>query len=104
MPIRPLADQVHIEPIEHPAASSVLIDPLIRQTPVVQFGRCLAVGPGRWPKKGGARARLPMQANPGRVYAFKKGNGLECTDGTLIMYEKQLLGEVEGTMEGQVSR
>lgn len=101
MRIRPLNDQVVIRPLEDPPASPLLVDTPLRQVPHVRYGECVAVGPGRWPKKGRHRQRLPMQAEAGKVYAFKKGDGLEVEDGSLlVMFERQLIFETE-TPEGQ---
>lgn len=93
--IKPLADQLLIDPIEKETMlpSGIVIPDTAKEKP--QQGKVVAVGPGRRDEKGD---RLPMDVKVGDVVMYKKWGGNEIkVDGKemLLVKEEDILAVVE---------
>jgi chaperonin GroES len=94
--LRPLADRVVVEPIEHEetfAGGELVLPETAKEKP--QQGRVLAVGPGRMDDDGD---RLPMDVKVEDTVLFAKYAGTEIkVDGkkVLILKESDILAVVE---------
>ncbi|MCS7258178.1 MAG: co-chaperone GroES [candidate division WOR-3 bacterium] len=94
MKLKPLADRIVVERIEEEMKKgSIIIPDTAKEKP--QYGKVIAVGPGRLDDKGN---RIPMEVKKGDLIIFSKysGNEVKIDDKEyLIMREDDVLAIVE---------
>ena len=95
MALEPLSDHICIEPIEEEEerVGSIIIPDTAKEKP--QFGKVIAVGPGRRKEDG---TRQPLSVKPGDKVIYSKYGGTEFElDGAeyLILRESDVLAVVE---------
>ncbi len=100
MKLKPLADRVIVEPIEHEekTPSGIILPETAKEKP--QEGKVIAVGLGRWDEEG--NKRVPLDVKVGDRVIFAKYSGTEFKqreNGTekkyLILNERDILAIVE---------
>lgn len=100
MNLKPLADRVIVEPIEHEekTPSGIILPETAKEKP--QEGKVIAVGLGRWDEEG--NKRVPLDVKVGDRVIFAKYSGTEFKqreNGTekkyLILNERDILAIVE---------
>jgi chaperonin GroES len=94
MKLKPLADRIVVERVEEEMKKgSIIIPDTAKEKP--QYGKVIAVGPGRLDEKGN---RIPMEVKKGDLIIFSKysGNEVKIDDKEyLIMREDDVLAIVE---------
>ena len=94
--IRPLADNILVEPLEKDKTlpSGIIIPDTVKEKP--QEGKVIAVGPGKRDESGN---RVPMEVKVGDVVMYKKWGGTEIkvenNKEVLLVKEEDILAIVE---------
>jgi chaperonin GroES len=100
MSLKPLADRVIVEPVEHEETtpSGIILPETAKEKP--QEGNVIAVGLGRWDEDG--KKRVPLDIKVGDRVIFAKYSGTEFKQRTngnekkfLILNERDILAVVE---------